>query len=959
MLKKIIIKGAKEHNLKNVSVEVPKDKLVVITGLSGSGKSSLAFDTIYAEGQRRYVESLSAYARQFLDKMKKPKVDLIEGLSPAISIEQKNTSKNPRSTVATVTEIYDYMRVLYARVGVPYSPFTGKPIVSQSVSEMVDRVKTLPKSNTIYLLAPIVRGRKGEYKKDILNYKKRGFQKIKVDGKYCEINDFPELNKKVKHDISIVVDRIVINSSIGNRLADSVETALSISNGLLVVEYEDETLPKKFRKVETITFSSKFSCPVSGFTLEEIEPRLFSFNSPYGACEECEGIGHNLNVDPNLVVPDTKKSLQDGAVEPWAKSTSLYYPQTLASIAKHYKFSLSDSWKKLSKKIQDVILYGSDEEEIKFSYDDNYQSYTTKKTFEGVVNNLERRYLETDSEWKREEIAQYQSESNCEKCKGQRLKEESLCVKINELNISDVTKKSIDDAKKWFDNLNSVLNERDKKIATHILKEINERLNFLLNVGLNYLTLSRESGTLSGGEAQRIRLASQIGSGLTGVLYVLDEPSIGLHQRDNKKLITALKKLRDLGNTVIVVEHDTETMENADHIIDIGPEAGVHGGEIVAEGSYDDIVKNTKSITGNYLSGKKYIALPRKRRTAKNGRFLEILGATGNNLKKVDLKIPIGAFTCVTGVSGSGKSTLILHTLFNALNLILNTTKAKKTPKAFRNYKGTELIDKIIDIDQSPIGRTPRSNPATYTGAFGPIRDWFASLPEAKARGYKIGRFSFNVKGGRCETCEGDGVITYEMHFLPDVFIPCDTCKGTRYNRETLEIRFKDKNIADVLDMTVEEGCDFFENIQTIRSKLITLKHVGLGYIKIGQQATTLSGGEAQRIKLAKELSKRSTGRTLYILDEPTTGLHAHDIKKLLEILQAFVNTGNTVVVIEHNLDVIKTADWVVDMGPEGGVEGGEIIAEGTPEEISETKESYTGQFLKDILFKDTMKKTA
>jgi len=959
MLKKIIIKGAKEHNLKNVSVDVPKDKLVVITGLSGSGKSSLAFDTIYAEGQRRYVESLSAYARQFLDKMKKPKVDLIEGLSPAISIEQKNTSKNPRSTVATVTEIYDYMRVLYARVGVPYSPFTGKPIVSQSVSEMVDKIKGLPKSNTIHLLAPIVRGRKGEYKKEILNYKKRGFQKIKVDGKYCEINDFPELNKKVKHDISIIVDRIVINSSIGNRLADSVETALSISNGLLIVEYEDETLPKKFRKIETITFSSKFSCPESGFTLEEIEPRLFSFNSPYGACEECEGIGHNLNVDPNLVVPDTKKSLQDGAIEPWAKSTSLYYAQTLASISKHYKFSLSDSWKRLSKKIQDVILYGSDDEEIKFSYDDNYQSYTTKKTFEGVINNLERRYLETDSEWKREEIAQYQSESNCEKCKGQRLKEESLCVKINELNISDVTKKSIDDAKKWFDNLNSILNDRDKKIATHILKEINERLNFLLNVGLNYLTLSRESGTLSGGEAQRIRLASQIGSGLTGVLYVLDEPSIGLHQRDNKKLIIALKKLRDLGNTVIVVEHDTETMENADHIIDIGPEAGVHGGEIVAQGTYNDIVKNTKSITGNYLSGKKYIPLPRKRRTAKNGRFLEIIGATGNNLKKVDLKIPIGAFTCVTGVSGSGKSTLVLHTLFNALNLILNTTKAKKTPKAFRNYKGTELIDKIIDIDQSPIGRTPRSNPATYTGAFGPIRDWFASLPEAKARGYKIGRFSFNVKGGRCETCEGDGVITYEMHFLPDVFIPCDTCKGTRYNRETLEVRFKDKNIADVLDMTVEEGCIFFENIQTIRSKLITLKHVGLGYIKIGQQATTLSGGEAQRIKLAKELSKRSTGRTLYILDEPTTGLHAHDIKKLLEILQAFVNTGNTVVVIEHNLDVIKTADWVVDMGPEGGVDGGQIIAEGTPEKVSETKGSYTGQFLKDILFKDAMKKTA
>ena len=958
-MKKIIIKGAKEHNLKNVSVDIPKEKLVVITGLSGSGKSSLAFDTIYAEGQRRYVESLSAYARQFLDKMKKPKVDLIEGLSPAISIEQKNTSKNPRSTVATVTEIYYYMRVLYARVGVPYSPFTWKPIVSQSVSEMVDKIKTLPKSSTIFLLAPIVRGRKGEYKKEILNYKKRGFQKIKVDGNYYEINDFPDLNKKTKHDISIIVDRIVNNSSIGNRLADSVETALNLSGGLLNVEYEDETLPKKFRKKESITFSSKFSCPESGFTIEEIEPRLFSFNSPYGACEECEGIGHNLNVDPNFVVPNDKKSLQDGAIEPWAKSTSLYYVQTLASLAKHYKFSMSEPWKKIPKKIQDIILYGSDEEEIKFSYDDNYQSYTTKKTFEGVINNLERRYLETDSEWKREEISQYQSETNCEKCKGYRLKEEALCVKINDLNISEVTKKSIDEAKEWFHNLNTILNDRDKKIAQHILKEINERLNFLLNVGLNYLTLSRESGTLSGGEAQRIRLASQIGSGLTGVLYVLDEPSIGLHQRDNKKLITALKKLRDLGNTVIVVEHDTETMENADHIIDLGPEAGLYGGEIVAEGNYDEIIKNEKSITGNYLSGKKYIALPKKRRVAKNGRFLEIIGATGNNLKNVDLKIPIGAFSCITGVSGSGKSTLILHTLFNALNLILNNNKSRKTPKAFKNYKGTELIDKIIDIDQSPIGRTPRSNPATYTGAFGPIRDWFASLPEAKARGYKIGRFSFNVKGGRCETCEGDGVITYEMHFLPDVFIPCDTCKGTRYNRETLEIRFKDKNIADVLDMTVDEGCVFFENIQSIRSKLITLKHVGLGYIKIGQQATTLSGGEAQRIKLAKELSKRSTGRTLYILDEPTTGLHSHDIKKLLEILQAFVNTGNTVVVIEHNLDVIKTADWIVDMGPEGGINGGKIIAEGTPEKVSETKGSYTGEFLKKILFKDTMKKTA
>ena len=959
MMKKIVIKGAKEHNLKNVSLEVPKDKFVVITGLSGSGKSSLAFDTIYAEGQRRYVESLSAYARQFLDKMKKPKVDLIEGLSPAISIEQKNTSKNPRSTVATVTEIYDYMRVLFARIGVPYSPFTGKPIVSQSVSEIVDKIKSLPKNSTIYLLSPIVRGRKGEYKKEILNYKKRGYQKIKVDGKYYGIDDFPELNKKIKHEISIVVDRLIINSSVGNRLADGVETALNLSNGLLIVEYENETLPKKFRKIESVTFSSKFSCPESGFTIEEIEPRLFSFNSPYGACEECEGIGHNLNVDPNLVISDEKKSLQDGAIDPWSKSSSLYYAQTLASLAKHYKFSLNEPWKKLPKKIKEIILYGSDEEEIKFSYDDNYETYTTKKTFEGVINNLERRYLETESEWKREEISQYQSESNCEKCKGQRLKEEALCVKINSLNISEITSKSIEESQDWFSNLKNILSDRENKIGQHILKEINERLSFLLNVGLNYLTLSRESGTLSGGESQRIRLASQIGSGLTGVLYVLDEPSIGLHQRDNKKLIKALKKLRDLGNTVIVVEHDTETMENSDHIIDLGPEAGLYGGEIVASGSLDEIIKNEKSITGNYLSGKRYIPLPRKRRSAKNGRFIEINGATGNNLKNIDLKIPVGTFTCVTGVSGSGKSTLILHTLYNAFNLMLNKNKSRKVPKAFKGFKGTEIIDKIINIDQSPIGRTPRSNPATYTGAFGPIREWFAALPESKARGYKVGRYSFNVKGGRCETCEGDGVITYEMHFLPDVFIPCDTCKGARYNRETLEIRFKNKNIADVLDMTVDEGCEFFENIQTIKSKLITLKHVGLGYMKIGQQATTLSGGEAQRIKLAKELSKRPTGRTLYILDEPTTGLHSHDIKKLLEILQAFVSTGNTVVVIEHNLDVIKTADHIIDMGPEGGVNGGKIIAEGSPEKVAEFSGSYTGRFIRELLGNSSMKKTA
>ena len=957
--KTIHVRGAREHNLKNVDLEIPRDALVVFTGLSGSGKSSLAFDTIYAEGQRRYVESLSAYARQFLEMMQKPDVDHIDGLSPAISIEQKTTSKNPRSTVGTVTEIYDYLRLLFARVGVPYSPATGLPIESQTVSQMVDGVMKLPQGTRLYLLAPIARGRKGEFKKELAEFQKKGFQRVKIDGDFTEIADAPKLDKKYKHDIDVVVDRLVVRGDIATRLADSFETALGLSDGIVVAELADKPLPKakakganksKNETHERIVFSARFACPVSGFTIDEIEPRLFSFNAPAGACPTCDGLGTELQFEPDLVVPNPSLSLSEGAIYPWARTgaSSPYYEQTLQALAKCYKVSMSTAWERLPKYVQLALLYGSDEEEITFVYWDGTRNYKTKKPFEGVIVNIERRWRETDSDWVREELSRYQGSHPCESCSGYRLKPQALAVKVGGKHIGEVGDLSIKAANTWFAELPKTFSKKQSEIATRILKEISERLQFLNDVGLQYLTLSRSSRTLSGGESQRIRLASQIGSGLTGVLYVLDEPSIGLHQRDNARLLVTLEHLRDIGNTVIVVEHDEEAILAADHVVDIGPGAGIHGGSIVAQGTPEDIMAAPESLTGQYLSGTRQIPLPKQRRAPKKGKSLKVIGARANNLKNVKAEIPLGLFTCVTGVSGGGKSTLLVDTIYAAVARKLNN--ARLHPGEHDRIEGLDHLDKVIDIDQSPIGRTPRSNPATYIGAFTPVREWFAGLPEAKVRGYAPGRFSFNVKGGRCEACQGGGVIRIEMHFLPDVYVTCDECKGKRYNRETLDVKFKDKSIADVLDMTVEEGAAFFKAVPAIRDKLETLARVGLGYIHIGQQATTLSGGEAQRIKLSKELSRRATGRTLYILDEPTTGLHFHDVAKLLDVLHELADAGNTVVVIEHNLEVIKTADWIIDLGPEGGDGGGRIVAAGTPEDIAKVKESYTGQYLKALL---------
>jgi len=948
----ISVRGAREHNLKNIDVDIPRDRMVVITGLSGSGKSSLAFDTIYAEGQRRYVESLSAYARQFLELMQKPDVDSIDGLSPAISIEQKTTSKNPRSTVGTVTEIYDYLRLLFARVGVPYSPATGLPIESQTVSQMVDRVMAMPEGTRLYLLAPIVRGRKGEYRKELLELQKRGFQRVKIDGELVEIEAAPSLDKKRKHDIEVVVDRLVVRPGIEARLADSFETALQLADGLVFTE---EAL-KSGEAGDRTTFSARFACPVSGFTIDEIEPRLFSFNNPFGACPSCDGLGITLFFDPDLVIPDPQLSLDKGAVAPWSKTTSPYYKQTLTSLAKHYGIATATPWAELPPKVQKGILYGSDGEAIEMTYDDGLRSYQTKKAFEGVIPNMARRWRETDSDWVRDELAKFQSNKACEACDGYRLKPEALAVKIDGLHAGEVAAFAVAKAATWFASLEPKLTEKQQEIARRILKEINERLRFLVDVGLEYLTLSRASATLSGGESQRIRLASQIGSGLTGVLYVLDEPSIGLHQRDNARLLETLKRLRDLGNSIIVVEHDEDAIRSADYLVDMGPRAGVHGGRVVAAGTPDSVMQCAESLTGQYLTGFKQVPLPEARRDGHAGQSIVIEGAESHNLQKVAVEIPLGTFTCVTGVSGSGKSTLVIETLYKAVARQLH--KARPQPGLHKAIKGLEFLDKVIDIDQSPIGRTPRSNPATYTGCFTPIRDWFAGLPESNARGYKPGRFSFNVKGGRCEACQGDGVIKIEMHFLPDVYVQCDVCKGQRYNRETLEIAFKGKSIADVLAMTVDEGVVFFKAVPAIRSKLETLKRVGLGYIQIGQPATTLSGGEAQRVKLAKELSRRATGRTLYILDEPTTGLHFEDVRKLLEVLQALVEQGNSVLVIEHNLEVIKTADWIIDMGREGGDKGGRVVAVGTPEDVAGVRGSYTGQFLKRLL-RPTQRKRA
>ncbi|MDO9638747.1 MAG: excinuclease ABC subunit UvrA [Pseudotabrizicola sp.] len=940
----IEVRGAREHNLKNINVDIPRDQLVVITGLSGSGKSSLAFDTIYAEGQRRYVESLSAYARQFLDMMGKPDVDHISGLSPAISIEQKTTSKNPRSTVGTVTEIYDYLRLLFARVGTPYSPATGLPITAMQVQDMVDAVMAMPEGSRAYLLAPIVRDRKGEYKKEFLDLRKQGFQRVKVNGAFYELEEPPVLDKKFRHNIDVVVDRIVVREGLETRLADSFRTALNLADGIAVVE----TAPaEEGAEGKRTTYSEKFACPVSGFTIAEIEPRLFSFNAPFGACPVCDGLGVELFFDERLVVPDQGLTLMQGAIAPWSKSKSPYFTQTIDALAKHYEFDKKKKWKDLPAHVHQLFLHGSHGEEIDFSYDEGGRVYKVRRVFEGVIPNMERRYKETDSAWSREDMERFQNNRDCGACGGYRLRPEALAVKIGGLHVGQVVRMSISEAYAWIQTVPEALTGQKNEIARAILKEIRERLGFLVNVGLNYLTLSRNAGTLSGGESQRIRLASQIGSGLTGVLYVLDEPSIGLHQRDNDRLLTTLKNLRDQGNTVLVVEHDEDAIREADYVFDIGPGAGIHGGRVISHGTPAQVAADPASLTGQYLSGAREIAVPKVRRKG-SGKKLTVVGATGNNLQNVTVTFPLGRFVCVTGVSGGGKSTLTIETLFKTAAGKLNG--ARETPAPCETITGFEHLDKVIDIDQRAIGRTPRSNPATYTGAFGPIRDWFAGLPESKARGYQPGRFSFNVKGGRCEACQGDGVLKIEMNFLPDVYVTCETCKGKRYNRETLEIKFKDKSISDVLDMTCEEALGFFQAVPSIRDKMDALCQVGLGYIKVGQQATTLSGGEAQRVKLSKELSRRATGRTLYILDEPTTGLHFEDVRKLLEVLHELVEQGNTVVVIEHNLDVIKTADWIIDIGPEGGDGGGQVVAEGTPEDVALAEASHTGRYLKDML---------